>query len=239
MWQSSPKQFELKTKEAHIWSVDKSDHKDKIDQYWELLTDQEKQKAEKFRFYKDRSCYIIARGTLRNLLGAYTSQDPKEITIDYGFHGKPSHKSKSNIQFNISHSEESIVLGFIKDYDIGVDVEKVKDGIEIENIARSFFSEEEVHALLELKKEDHLQAFYNCWTRKEAFIKAEGSGLSFPLNKFVVSLDSTKEARLIETKWDQEERLKWTLTSFELKDDYIGAIAIKGSVAATNFWSLQ
>lgn len=237
MWQvPQHKNIELKDKEAHVWLVNKSAHIKNFNIYWTLLNKEEQEKANAFRFKKDKDCYVIARGVLRILLGNYLGKSPNTIVFQYLINSKPSVVNDKNLEFNISHSEDCILMAFLQDFVVGIDVEYTKRPVELENIARSFFSEEEVKELFTLDKSYHLQAFYNCWTRKEAFIKALGDGLSFPLDKFVVSLSSAKEASLLETKWDKEEKEKWILNAIKVQENYIGAIAIKGNINKIDYF---
>jgi len=217
-------------KVAHVWFVDKTAHLYQLERYWLLLNESEQERANKFRFFKDKSCSIIARGVLRTLLGAYLNLEPATIQFDTGSHGKPFVKEAKNLNFNVSHSANSIVFSFTRNYEIGIDVEKVKKDLELIQVAKSFFSTQEIKSLFEQPESYRYQAFFNCWTRKEAFIKAEGSGLSFPLDQFTVSLDNAHTAALLETKWDPLEYKKWHLTAFTPQKDYIGALAIKGDV---------
>jgi len=240
MWTAfSNQQLSLQPDQVHVWSVCKSTHEDRLLMYWELLDATEKERALKFRFRKDRYCFIIARGVLRKLLSIYLDVTPVEIKFQFGRNGKPYVNHPSDIKFNISHSGDTILLGFVQRYSIGIDVEYTKRKVDVEKIAQLFFSEEEVSSLFALDQAYHTQAFYNCWTRKEAFIKAEGSGLSFPLDQFVVSLDSTKEATLIDTKWDKKEKEKWALNTIEPGKDYIGAVSVKGAVSDIQSWRYQ
>ena len=240
MWTTfSNQQLFLQPNQVHIWSVCKSTHEDRLPIYWELLNVEEQERALKFRFLKDRYCFIIARGVLRKLLSIYLGMAPAEIKFQFGDNGKPYVNHPSDINFNISHSGDTILLGFVQKYSIGVDVEYTKREIDVKRIAQLFFAEEEVASLFALDQAYHKQAFYNCWTRKEAFIKAVGSGLSFPLDQFVVSLDSTEEATLIDTKWDKKEKEKWVLNAIEPGKNYIGAVSVKGTVSAIQSWRYQ
>ncbi len=142
--------------------------------------------------------------------GQYLDQNPKRIVFEQGQYGKPAFADEKNLKFNISHSGDMIVLGFVKDIEIGVDVEKVKNDFDVMDIANNFFSPKEIASLTALPKDIQSLAFYCCWTRKESIIKAEGSGLSFPLDSFTVSLDDDGRAELLETKWDSSEKLKWS-----------------------------
>ena len=226
----------LKENEVHIWTINKKEHINKLPDYWKILNRIEKEKASKYRFESDHNCAVVARGILRILLGNYLNKDPKDIKFHKGEYGKPMLNESCKIEFNISHSADSIVMAFTQNNKIGVDIEYTKKEIEVKKIATHFFAKEEIAALLSLKESYHKQAFYNCWTRKEAFIKALGCGLSFPLDQFVVSLDSTKNASLLATKWDEKEKNNWVLKAFEPTKNYIGAFAVKGKVFNTVFW---
>lgn len=240
MWVSfSNQSLFLAPNQVHVWSVNKPNHTDRLSNYWSILNEVERERASKYRFDNDRDCFVIARGVLRKLLGNYLNMSPEAINFKFGKYGKPFLIASNGIEFNVSHSGDTIVLGFIKDDIIGVDVEFTKRKIEINKIVEHFFSDEEIAALFSLDKSYHTQAFYNCWTRKEAFIKALGSGLSFPLDQFVVSLDSAKEALLLDTKWDAKEKKNWVLKSFEPAENYIGAVSVKGLVTDLKYWRYQ
>lgn len=225
--------------ELHIWSVRINDHNDRLEKYWQLLNEQEIQKARAFKFIKDRRCFIIARGALRSLLGSYLHISPGGIEFKYGPYGKPCIQDTRMINFNISHSRNMILLGFVKKATIGIDIEYTKREVDVKKIAKHFFSKEEISSLAAIDEPYQLGAFYNCWTRKEAFIKALGSGLSFPLDQFVVSLDDASKARLIETKWDIYEKEKWTLQAIKPEEDYIGAVSVKGEINDVHYWKYQ
>lgn len=237
MWISfSSQQLYLKPNQVDIWFVDKKKHLNKLSEYWTVLCDDERKKASQFRFVKDFNCSVIARGVLRTLLGKYLNTNPKNIEFEFGEFGKPQLKETNRLEFNVSHAEDGIAIAFTQKNKIGVDVEYIKRPIEVATIAKQFFSENEVSSLFSVEKSNQQQAFYNCWTRKEAFIKALGDGLSFPLDQFSVSLTSTKEASLLETKWDKKEKENWFLKSFEPKKGYIGAFSVKGKVTDIQFW---
>lgn len=231
MWVTKLKQqLYLDLNEVHIWHLNVRDHLDRLSDYEALLDKEEKKKAHRFRFDKDYNCSIIARGVLRTLLGSYLQLPPGEIAFTYGACGKPEIDADNSIKFNISHASGAIVLGFVQNYEIGVDVEFIDEKIDPMQISKYFFSEEEIAALYSEPDDKIIEAFYNCWTRKEAFIKAVGDGLSFPLDQFVVSLKPGLKAQLLETKWDQGEKNKWKLNSFNIGEQYAGAVMIKGNV---------
>lgn len=232
MWTTDSKQsLFLNLNEVHIWHLNVRDHLDRLGDYEALLDKEEKEKAYRFRFQKDHNCSIIARAVLRILLGGYLQLPPVEIAFTYGACGKPEIDPDNNIKFNISHASGAIVLGFVQNDRIGVDVEFIDEKIDAMQIAKHFFSKEEIAALYSERDDDIIEAFYNCWTRKEAFIKAVGDGLSFPLDQFVVSLKPGLKAQLLETKWDQAEEKEWMLQSFNPEKNYVSAFAVKGKVS--------
>lgn len=236
MWTPfSSQSLTLTPHQVHVWSIDKDKHINKLPFYWSVLNETEKEKASKYRFENDHNCAVISRGILRILLGTYLKTSPKNINFQFGDYGKPTIIA-SNIEFNISHSANSIVMAFTLKSKIGIDVEYTKKSIDVKKISEHFFSKEEISSLLSLHKNYQQQAFYNCWTRKEAFIKALGCGLSFPLDQFVVSLDSTKNASLLATKWDEKEKDNWVLKTFNPQENYIGAVSVKGKVTDVQFW---
>ena len=234
-WISSPGNIELKPDSVHIWSVHISQNKSNLTYFWDLLSTDEQKKANAFYFSKDKNCSIIARGVLRELLGSYLKIDPKHIEFQYGKNGKPMFGNPENIEFNISHSGDVIIFGFTKNNEIGIDVEYIKQDPELLEIASNFFSDEEVKSLYELDTSERLLGFFNCWTRKESFIKAKGDGLSFPLKEFVVSLSPYKKTALLKTKWDANEKSKWVLESFVPSSGYVGAIAVQGRIKSLHY----
>ena len=229
--------MELPENEAHVWFFNVDDFLKDIKSYASCLSEEEILRSNKFKFDKDRIIYILARGSLRILSGYYLGHGPKGIEFTYGTHGKPDYNCSTKIKFNISHSGKLIVLGFVKTYVIGLDIERIKTDFDVLNIAEIFFSITEIKMLYDLRQDDLYKAFYRCWTRKESFIKAEGSGLSFPLDSFSVSLDDDKNAKLLETRWNASERNKWSLFSFSPAKDYIGAIAVKGKINDVKYYN--
>jgi 4'-phosphopantetheinyl transferase len=228
----------IKPNEVHFWQCSFDANKVRVPHYKSLLAQDELIRAEKFKFEIDRERYVISRGILRMLLGEYLNENPQKIKFNYTTYGKPMLQNKSSLAFNISHSGNKAVFGFVSDVEIGVDVEKVKTDFNVLDIARNFFSPKEIESLENQQEELLYRAFFRCWTRKEAFIKAEGSGLSFPLDAFSVSLDNDKNAELLETSWNTTERQRWKLFSLPLGEEYIIAVAIqnkKASITYRNF----
>lgn len=221
-------QFELPKNEVHLWHCRFDANTRNIETFKRILSDDEKEKAAKFKFDIHREQSIISRGVLRTLLGKYIKKHPRDLRFGYTEFGKPLLKENSSLGFNVSHSGNRAVFGFVHHAEIGVDIEKLKDDFEVMEIAQNFFSSDEILALENLPQEHRVSGFYRCWTRKESFIKAKGDGLSFPLTSFSVSLDADN-AEFLRTDWDTSERDEWRMFLFEPDAGYLGALSIRAN----------
>ena len=194
----------------------------------ELLSSDERERAARFHFERDRQQYCATRAVLRILLGAYLQTSPHELEFQYSDKGKPAlalRQEGSGLAFNASHSGDFALLGFTRCSHIGVDIEKIRDDFDTASIARLFFSAREQDELSRLPADQQHHAFFRCWTRKEAFIKALGEGLSHPLNQFDVSLGTSGQVSLT-TRPEPEEAAHWWLQAVELGPGYEAAFAI-------------
>jgi len=230
--------MELLENEVHVWYFNVDKFSNEIEFHKNFLSIEEKSKSKKFKFEKDRALNILARSSLRILSSLYLDTSANAIEFKYGTYGKPDYNFKTNLKFNVSHSGKFVVLAFVKNSEIGVDVEKVKTDFDVLDIAENFFSDSEIEMLHKAKLDDLYKAFYRCWTRKESFIKAKGSGLSFPLASFTVSLNY-KEAELLKTEWNPSEKEEWSLYSFEPAFGYIGALSVGANISKAIYrnWS--
>ena len=131
------------------------------------------------------------------------------------------------------------VIGIVLNNDIGIDIEEMKAGFDVLDIASNYFSNLEIESLKKLPAIEQFKGFYKCWTRKESFIKAKAKGLSFPLDSFSVSLDSDEKVQLLETKWDKSEKELWNLFSFSPQENYIGAVSVKGNVQDIKYFNFN
>ncbi len=229
-WLNRPDNFFLEENHIQIWKADLDVSEPFRKSLWNFLSRDEQKRAEKFRINDDCNNFIAARGILRFLLGRYLNIEPERITFDYGEYGKPIVVNDDSLRFNISHSNGVGLFAFTQKLELGVDIEFCKREIEIIAIAKRFFSQNEIKALSTLSGEDRVTGFYNCWTRKEAFIKAIGEGLSFPLDKFEVSLSPAKSAKLLAVNCDTKAELNWSLRSFKPYQNFIGALAFRGEI---------
>jgi 4'-phosphopantetheinyl transferase len=226
----------LRGDEVHLWRLDLAAVASNENRWQSMLSDEEKQRASRFHFTVDRQRFVTSRAVLRMLLAAYLNIKPGDIGFSYSAKEKPllaSPYTATDVMFNISHSGEVALLAFTRRRRIGVDVEVIRANIEIDQIARRFFSVHEQEELAELKNDDRPLGFFRCWTRKEAYIKAVGDGLSLPLAQFDVTLGSTTKSALLATRPDPNEATRWLLKEINAGDGYAAALCVEG-----NDWQL-
>jgi 4'-phosphopantetheinyl transferase len=213
--------------EIHLWRATLDQPAETTERLHGLLARDELARAAKFRFPRDRDRYIVGRGLLRTLLAGYLDRPPREFRFEYGAFGKPKLEGDGP-PFNLSHSGALALYAFNADTEIGVDVELSRGDFAQERIAERFFSQKEVHVLRSLPERQQPLAFMTCWTRKEAFIKARGDGLSLPLASFDVSLAPDAPAALLHTAWSPAEPAGWWLCDLsDASRGYVAAMAMR------------
>jgi 4'-phosphopantetheinyl transferase len=198
--------------------------KEEFGELQNLLSPLEHERAGKFAFERDRRRFIISHGRMRKIIGRHIGANPRKLTFSTAPHGKPFLTGGKGPFFNLSHSHDLACLALSDDFELGLDVEKA-DQAPRENIEQ-FFSAREIKELSRLKGDEKTEGFFNCWTRKEAFIKALGHGLFMPLDSFSVSLAPGQPARLLHMDGDHEAPDKWRIFSFEPAPNHIGALAV-------------
>ena len=216
----------LRTDTAHVWAVDLE--RETFDGHLlaEVLSADEWVRADRFLSKKHRAHFVAARGCLRAILAKYMECKPDELAFFYGKHGKPALASpwdKSQLRFNLSHSAGLALIAVSRCCEIGVDVEHLDRKVgQLKDIARRFFAPGEYERLCALPREKQRRAFFNCWTRKEAYLKAVGTGLVQSLKNFEVSLGC--KAKLLQIKEGNAE--DWTLQHLDPAQGYVGSVAI-------------
>ncbi len=242
-WQIAPTaRMELHTHEVHVWRASLEQPEAVCRKLQATLSADEFERAARFQFEKHRRRFVVARGVLRDILGRYLGVAATGITFEYEAHGKPKLASVNhpeNFSFNLSHAEELALCAVVRGHALGVDVEHVHPISDAEQIARRFFSEREAEQFCALPQEHRQIAFFNCWTRKEAFIKALGEGLSHPLNRFEVAFLPGELAALLHTRPDPQEAGRWSMFAFEPATDYAGALVVAGKNFAVKYWQWQ
>ena len=195
-----------------------------------LLSDTELRRAERFTFDRDRNRYIVARARLRELLATRLNVRPEAIELTYGVHGKPVLARRfedTDLRFNLSHSDDVAVYAFSLGREIGIDVEAIRAIPDADDIAAKFFSRRENEAYLDLDPSDKPLGFFNCWTRKEAFIKAIGEGLYYPLDSFDVSFSPGEPAKILRIKDMPGSECGWCMDSFSPAPGFVAAVVIE------------
>lgn len=224
--------YNIAENEVHVWQASLEAPSQEQERLYRFLDPDEQSRADRFRFPKDQRHFTIARGVLRLLLGRYLEKDPEELDFAYNRYGKPTLRQELNpaqLQFNLSHSGERVLYAFALRRELGIDIEWINRHIgEMDQIARRFFSPHENRALFALPEEQRQTGFFNCWTRKEAYIKARGKGLHLPLDEFDVTLTPGEPARLLATRDDPSHASRWVMQTLTPGQDYAAALAVEG-----------
>ncbi len=239
-WLDPPEQLALEAGDLHIWRVwlDQQPPAN-LTRLRQLLSSDEQKRADRFYFPHHRERYTVARGTLRLLLGRYLDRPPESLTFSYGSQGKPTLTAVSTperLEFNVAHSENVALIGFIWGRPIGVDVEHIRSLKDMKQMAARFFSEIEYQSWLTIPAEQQDEAFFNCWTRKEAYIKVIGEGLSHPLNRFVVTLKPGEPGQLLTVDDSASAAKNWQMQALHPTADFAAAVAVEGGWERLRCW---
>jgi 4'-phosphopantetheinyl transferase len=230
-WPSPPQRLSLESEDVHVWRAKLDQPSETLQALLRLLSPDESERAWRFYFRKDREHFIVARGVLRRILGSYLSLEPSSLRFAYSNYGKPALAGimdQPTLRFNLSHSGELALYGFTLGREIGLDLEFRREDFAGLEIAERFFSAREVEVLRSLPPQLRTEGFFNCWTRKEAYIKAVGLGLSLPLDQFDVSLSPGEPAALLRTGDDERETARWSLKALTPAEGYSAALAVEG-----------
>ena len=240
LWSRAPRRrLTLACDEMHVWRARLDRGPAVVRAMRDTLTPDERERADRFRFEKDRVRFVVARGALRDILGRYLGSPPGAISFSPGEFGKPElagAAAESRLRFNVSHSDGLALYAVNREREVGVDLELLREDFAGLEIAERFFSPREVQALRALPRESRAAAFFNCWTRKEAYIKARGEGLSHPLHGFTVSLAPGEPAELLATDDDPAEAARWSLVELSPAEGFAAALAVKGPKPPITFW---
>jgi 4'-phosphopantetheinyl transferase len=238
-WTHAPAHPSLSGDEVHVWRA--SLDRPAMD-YAILLSEDERVRAERFRFDQERRRFIVGRGTLRIILGRYLNLSPEEVEFEYRPNGKPVLSSgllHTALSFNLSHSGEMLLLAVTYYRAVGIDLETIHSDLDVETLVEHFFSPTERAELEALPSDKKLASFFSGWTRKEAYLKARGEGLTYPLDQFSVSMDCDKPARLLDVKDDPQELSRWSIHTLAPAPGYIGALVVEGHHWHLAQWQLE
>lgn len=222
-WRCAADNLALGENEIHVWLVATTVPEVNLASCAGLLSSAEQARTEKFIFDKDRRLYILAHAALRSILCKYLDTPPARLEFIDGSNGKPKLTTDllGDLRFNLSHSGERAMIAVAFGREIGVDIERVKEGFGFDEVAEHFFTAREVTALRALPSHLQRQAFYKCWTSKEAFLKAKGTGLSGKPDDVEILLAG--EAMRIEARVPG-----WTLTEIDPTGEYEAALVVEG-----------
>jgi 4'-phosphopantetheinyl transferase len=238
-WGPPPGVVALAGGEVHVWGAVLDQPPSQVLRLAHTLSADEHARADRYFFARDRQHYIVGRGLLRAILGRYLGSEPARLRFAYSSHGKPSLAEPSGggiLHFNVSHSKGLGLYAVARDRQIGVDLERVRPLPDAAQLAERFFSPREYAALRALPAHMRHEAFFNCWTRKEAYVKARGEGLSLPLDQFDVSLARGKPARLLCNEREPRDVIRWTLQELTPAPGYAAALAVQGYGWQSRCW---
>jgi 4'-phosphopantetheinyl transferase len=217
--------------EVRVWIASLDLGAEAVHSLARLLSDDERERAARFRFRREAIRFVASRAVVRTILAECLRVEPWVVHFAYGPHGKPELAApfdRSGLRFNVSQSASLGLYAVAAQRRVGVDIERLRPLRDLEAIGRRVLSPRERQTLSRLLPAERLQGFFNCWTRKEAYIKAIGDGLSYPLDQITVSLDPRAESRLEHVDGDLAEAGRWTLEAVAVDTGYTAAIAIEG-----------
>ncbi|HET7007050.1 MAG TPA: 4'-phosphopantetheinyl transferase superfamily protein [Candidatus Binatia bacterium] len=235
-WPAAPAELPALDRTVHVWSVRLDDASVDLDSGRELLSPDERERAARFHFEQHRRRYLIAHIALHEILGRYLQIDPATLFFDLGSNGKPklpTALAASGVEFNLSHSNEMALLAVNCIGELGVDIEYVKPDFKFQEIAERFFTAKEVAAMRGLPPDLQRQAFFKCWTSKEAFLKAKGTGLSGKLDEVEITLTAAEQVQI------GADVPGWSLAGLDPIATYESALVVAGPQVPIRCYSWQ
>jgi len=230
-WQLPPDPLVLAPDQVHLWRLSLEATPSTVERLYGVLCEGERARAERFYFEHDRQYFIVARGRLRQLLGYYLGRAAPALTFDYGPRGKPAlapGQGDQELCFNLSHSQGLALYAVAWGRRVGVDLEVIRSDISCQEIVERYFSPREQASFRQVPPSQQAQAFFHGWTRKEAFLKATGEGLSAPLDQVEVTLAPQEPAALVNIPWQSAMSEHWFLYEVNPAPGYVASLAVEG-----------
>lgn len=227
---------ELAPGEVHLWCADLDAPRSEL---WPLLSADEQVRAERFLLESVRDRFVAGRGLLRRLLGRYLNLPPQTLQFGYDAGGKPHLPEAPQLCFNLAHSGGLALYALCLERRLGVDIEYLNPATRLDELVGTVFSAAEQATWLALPPPQQRAAFFAAWTRKEAYLKARGDGLRFPLGQFSVSLHPDEPARLLDVAGNPDEAARWRLYALQPAPGYAAALALAGPEAEIRMWRLD
>lgn len=232
IWKDCPDRPGLTAGAIHLWRVQLDAAAD-LGRMSALLSAEELARMRRYHHQRDANRFAIARGALRQVLGRYLDVAAQDVQIGYGPHGKPVVQQAADgrvpLHFNISHSENLALMAFVLGREIGIDIEFMRDGVDIEGVSAAFMSAPERQEILPLRSPEKSEIFYRYWVCKEAYLKARGTGMVLSPRSFAISLEGSSPALLQAPSCDPEPQ-NWSFAWVDVGDDFRGALACAGQV---------
>jgi 4'-phosphopantetheinyl transferase len=241
-WLPPPDAIPLPDGDTHVWLVSLDVSEQKRNELARTLKPAELERARRYRFSRDRERFIARRGILRSIIARYLDVHPVEIRFRLTHHGKPELSNKltsSVLRFNASHSSGWAMFAIARNRNVGVDIEHINPARADPQVASRFFALREVASLAALSGNEWATGFFNCWTRKEAYVKSIGEGLSFPLDAFEVSLAPGQPARLLSVNQSEHKAARWAMADLDAVPGYAAALVVEASIGRLRCWRWQ
>lgn len=214
----------------HIWHANRSGSRREVRGFLDLLSSDERERMARFRFESDGEAFGFARAMLKTVLGHYLGIAPPEVRFSWSPEGKPSlalPQWASRVQFNLSHTLGYVLVAVSLDRSLGVDVERIRSDMAVEDLAANFFSSAEKQAIQALPERERRRAFFHCWTRKESLLKAWGGGLLLPLDTFDVSVAPRVEQVSLVTRPQAEQARGWRIFDVAVPEEFAAAVSVE------------
>lgn len=235
-WQIPPGNIAPDSQHIDVWRSRLDVPDSQADKYAGILSHDEKARADRYAIASKRRQFIVGRGLLRRTLGLMLDTNPRSFVFRYGTAGKPELENQSNVQFNVSHSGNTILMAITLDQAVGIDLEQIRPRPHLEAMTQRFFAPEESDQIMSLEEHDREKAFYHCWCRKEAILKGAGLGIWIGLDKFAVNTSPDDPPKLLRTDWGKKAPTDWHLTRIDVADDYAAALAHTGPPLTIRCW---
>jgi 4'-phosphopantetheinyl transferase len=236
-WPAAPVSPVLAGDEVQVWCASLAYPEA---EYFSLLSPDERGRARRFRFERDRRRFVVGRGLLRTILGRYLNLPPETFQFTYEASGKPALADETSLCFNLAHSADLALYAFTRERDLGIDLEEIHAVTDVQQLADQFFSPRERAELAALPAERKLEVFFSGWTRKEAYLKARGEGLGYPLDLFSVSMAPELPAQLLESSDGSAELARWSLQALTPPPapGFLAALAVAGAGWRLEQWQI-
>jgi 4'-phosphopantetheinyl transferase len=221
--------------EVHVWGASLELPQERVRDLERLLTRDESERAGRFRFQQLASRFIVARALLRIILGSYLDAPARSVRFSYNAYGKPAlaMTDENGLRFNLSRSCDLVLYAIAAGAEVGIDVERIREELQVEEIAERFFSSAESSAIRALDGIERCEAFFDCWVRKEAYLKAIGKGLSHPLSE----IDLSGKPVSIGGESGRGSISRWSFTAFDAATGYKAALVAEGDCQQVKyFW---